>query len=239
MTLKNCLRSPHRWVNLLVAALVVAEVFPPHSSHAGEIPDGKALPILAAPDGTGTLVTPDGSRFDISGGQRSLDGANLFHSFSQFILETGYTANFLADPATQNILARVGGGHLSAIDGLIQVTGGSPNLYFINPAGIVFGPNASLNVPAAFTATTANGLGFGNEWLSVAGPNNYAGLIGTPNLFAFSMSQPAGIINTGNLEVAAGQNLTLLGGTVVSTGQLTAPDGHIDVAAVPGNSLVR
>ncbi|MBD2093710.1 CHAT domain-containing protein [Trichocoleus sp. FACHB-591] len=239
MTLKNRLRSPHLGVSLLLVALVLAAVFPPQSSHAGGIPDGKALPILPAPDDTGTLVTPDGSRFDITGGQRSQDGANLFHSFTQFILETGYTANFLADPATQNILARVVGGNLSAIDGLIQVTGGSPNLFLINPAGIVFGANASLNIPGSFTATTANGIGFGKEWLNASGPNSYEGLVGTPDLFAFSMSQPAGIINTGNLEVAAGQNLTLLGGTVISTGQLTAPEGHITVAAVPGNSLVR
>ncbi|MBD2119500.1 CHAT domain-containing protein [Trichocoleus sp. FACHB-262] len=239
MTLKKCLRSPYLGVSLLLVALVLAEVFSPQSSHAGEVPDGKALPIVAAPDDTGTLITPDGSRFDISGGQRSQDGANLFHSFSQFILETGYTANFLADPATQNILARVVGGNLSSIDGLIQVTGGSPNLFLINPAGIVFGANASLNVPGSFTATTANGVGFGKEWLNASGPNNYEGLVGTPDLFAFSMSQPAGIINMGNLEVATGQNLTLLGGTVVSTGQLTAPEGHITVAAVPGNSLVH
>jgi large exoprotein involved in heme utilization and adhesion len=32
----------------------------------------------------------------------------------------------------------------------------------MNPAGIVFGQNASLNVPAAFTATTANGISIGN-----------------------------------------------------------------------------
>ena len=166
MTLKNYLQSPHLGANLLLAALVLAEVFPPQLLHAGEIPDGKALPILAAPNDTGTLVTPDGDRFDITGGQRSQDGANLFHSFSQFMLETGYTANFLADPATQNILARVVGGNLSSIDGLIQVTGGSPNLFLINPTGIVFGANASLNVPGSFTATTANGVGFGEEWLN-------------------------------------------------------------------------
>nr|WP_290221105.1 CHAT domain-containing protein [Trichocoleus desertorum] len=239
MTLKNYLQSPQLGVNLLLAVLVLAEVVPAQSVHAGELPDGKALPILAAPNDAGTLVTPDGDRFDITGGQRSQDGANLFHSFSQFILETGYTANFLADPATQNILARVVGGNLSSIDGLIQVTGGGPNLFLINPAGIVFGANASLNVPGSFTATTANGVGFGKEWLNASGPNNYESLVGTPELFAFSMSQPGGIINTGKLEVAAGQNLTLLGGTVVSTGELKASEGHITVAAVPGNSLVR
>jgi hypothetical protein len=45
------------------------------------------------------------------------------------------------------------------INGLIQVTEGKSNLFLMNPAGMIFGPNASLNVPASFTATTANGIG--------------------------------------------------------------------------------
>ncbi|MEO0948418.1 MAG: hypothetical protein AAFY11_09810, partial [Cyanobacteria bacterium J06641_5] len=40
--------------------------------------------IVPAADGTGTTVTPNGDRLDIEGGTTSSDGANLFHSFSQF-----------------------------------------------------------------------------------------------------------------------------------------------------------
>jgi hypothetical protein len=53
------------------------------------------------------------------------------------------------------------------------------------------------------------------------------------------LSQPGSIINAGNLAVQQGQNLTLLGGSVVNTGQLTAPGGNITLAAVPGANLVR
>ncbi|HEY9608671.1 CHAT domain-containing protein [Allocoleopsis sp.] len=41
------------------------------------------------------------------------------------------------------------------------------------------------------------------------------------------------------MAVSPGQNLTLLGGTVVNTGQLSAPAGQIMMTAVPGSNLVR
>ena len=198
-----------------------------------------AQPIVPAPDGTNTQVTPDGDRFDIHGGTVSRDRTNLFHSFEQFGLDSGQIANFLAHPEIQNILGRVTGGDPSLINGLIQVTGGDANLFLMNPAGIVFGANAQLDVPASFTATTATGIGFENEqWFNALGNNNYQNLIGNPNTFAFDLSQPGSIINAGNLTVPAG-DLTLLGGSVISTGELSAPEGAMILAAVPGENLVR
>ena len=197
----------------------------------------RAQPIVPAADGTGTAVTRSGNRYDINGGSLSGDGANLFHSFSQFGLNEGQIANFLTNSTIQNILARISGDP-SRINGLITVTGGNSNLFLINPAGIVFGPNASLNVPGAFTATTATNVGFGSNWFNAAGLNNFSALVGTPNAFYFG-AQPGSIVNAGNLAVTPGQNLSLLGGTVVSTGQLSAPGGQITVAAVPGENVLR
>lgn len=199
----------------------------------------QAQPIVPANDGTGTQVNLTGNQFDITGGQRSRDGANLFHSFQRFGLNTQQIANFLADPNLRNILGRVVGGEASQIDGLLQIVGGNANLYLMNPAGIIFGTNARLNVPAAFTATTASGIGIGTQWFNAIGNHDYAALIGTPHSFAFTMSQPGSIINAGHLAVTQGQNLTLLAGTIISTGTLTAPGGQMTVATVPGTSLVR
>lgn len=209
-----------------------------------------ALPALASgqsqaqsitpelsPDGTNTVVTPQGNRFDITGGTRS--GANLFHSFEQFRLDSGQIANFVSNPEIQNIFGRIVGGNVSAINGLLQVTQGNSNLFLMNPAGIIFGLNARLNLPAAFTATTATGIGFGESWFNAVGANSYAALVGNPNAFAFTNSQLGSIINAGNLAVAEGQNLTLLGGTVINTGTVSAPGGQITVAAVPTGNLVR
>lgn len=195
--------------------------------------------IQPAPDGTNTVVTPQGNQFNINGGALSGDGKNLFHSFQQFGLNSGQVANFQSYPQILNILGRVTGGNPSIINGLIQITGGNSNLFLINPAGIVFGQNASLNVPAAFTATTANGIAFSGNWFNASGFNNYAALVGTPSAFAFTMSQPGVIINSGNLTVGEGQSLVLLGGTVVSTGKLAAPTGQLLVSAVPGESILR
>ncbi|MBW4556354.1 MAG: CHAT domain-containing protein [Trichormus sp. ATA11-4-KO1] len=198
----------------------------------------KAQNITPAPDNTGTLVNTQGNNIDISGGSLSSDRANLFHSFSKFGLDVNQTANFLSQPSIQNILGRVTGGEASLINGLITVTGGNSNLYLINPAGIIFGANASLNVPASFTATTANRIGLGENWFNASGWNKYNELLGTPHSFAFDSTIASAIFNEGNLAVTSG-NLTLLGGTVASTGELFAPGGNITVAAVPGTSLLR
>ncbi|MBE9184160.1 CHAT domain-containing protein [Microcoleus sp. LEGE 07076] len=198
----------------------------------------QAQPIVPATDGTGTAVTRSGNRYDINGGRLSGDGANLFHSFGQFGLNEGQIANFLTNSAIQNILARISG-NASLINGLITVTGGNSHLFLINPAGIVFGPNASLNVPGAFTATTATNVGFGSNWFNATGENNFSALVGTPNAFYFGAVQPGSIVNAGNLAVTSGQNLSLLGGTVVSTGQLSAPRGQIIVAAVGAENVLR
>ncbi|MHC5613966.1 MAG: CHAT domain-containing protein [Nostoc sp.] len=199
----------------------------------------QAQSVIPANDGTGTVVAPNGNQINITGGQLSRDNANLFHSFTQFGLNADQIATFLSTPGIQNILGRVVGGAPSIINGQIQVTGSNANLFLMNPAGIVFGANASLNVPGSFTATTANGIAFGSNWFNASGNNNYADLIGNPGIFSFAMSQPGAIFNAGNLTVGTGQNLTLLGGTITNTGSLAAPEGQIIVSAVPGENLVR
>ncbi|MEQ8959873.1 MAG: filamentous hemagglutinin N-terminal domain-containing protein, partial [Coleofasciculus sp. C2-GNP5-27] len=152
-------------------------------------------------------------------------------------LDANQTANFITNPDIQNILSRVTGGNSSLINGLIQVTGGNSNLFLMNPAGIVFGQNARLDVPASFTATTATGIGFGENWFSAIASNNYTSLVGQPNAFRFNTSHPGAIVNGGNLEV--GKDLSLVGGTVVSTGNLEAANGQITITTVPGESTVR
>ncbi|NER97469.1 MAG: CHAT domain-containing protein [Symploca sp. SIO1B1] len=200
-----------------------------------------AQPIITpAADGTGTNVTPNGNQFNIDGGTVSGDGKNLFHSFDQFGLSSNQIANFLSNPQIRNILGRVVGNDPSIINGLLQVSGGSSNLFLLNPAGIIFGEDARLNVPGDFFATTATGISFDEDnWFEVFGNNDYQNLVGDPTAFAFNLSQPGSIINHGNLAVSEGQNLTLLGGSIISTGELRAPGGNLMVAAIPGENLIR
>lgn len=110
----------------------------------------------------GTTVKIDGRSVQITGGTRPSDGANLFHSFKQFNLGSGDIAQFLnATPSltTSNILSRVTGNNPSSIFGTIDTMSyPGANLFFMNPAGIVFGPDATLNVGGSVAFTTADYL---------------------------------------------------------------------------------
>ena len=194
----------------------------------------KAEPV--ADPTAGTNVTNNGNQFDIDGGTQA--GQNLFHSFEKFGLTKEQTANFLSNPDIANILGRVTGGDASFINGLIQVTGGNSNLYLINPAGIVFGRDATLNLPASFTATTANGIQLGDFWFDALGDNNYEQLLDSPNGFAFTTDSPGTIINSGNLKLNPGNSIALLGGLVINTGTIETAGGKVDIASVPGKQLV-
>ncbi len=199
----------------------------------------KAQPIIPEPNSTNTQVNRRENRFDITGGTASNNSSNLFHSFTEFNLESGQVANFISSPEVENILTRVVGGNPSTINGLLQVVGGNSNLFFMNPSGVIFGSQASLNIPAAFTVTTATGIGFEQGYFNAVGDNNYSTLLGTPNTFQFAFDRSASIINAGKLQLQPGQNLTLLGGTIINTGDLIVPGGQITLAAVEEAGIIR
>ena len=198
----------------------------------------KAQSIVPAADGTGTAVTQNEQTFDINEGSLSADGENLFHSFDSFQPTAEETVNFLAGGSVQNIFARISDSQLAIIHGRLQVSGSAANLFLLNPAGIIFGENATLNLPAGFTATTADSIQFENGWAGTS-DSTYAALTGKPQAFAFLNQQPGVIVNEGNLTLPPQQHLTLLGGTVVNTGSLRTAGGEITLAAIPGERIVR
>lgn len=188
------------------------------------------------PADTATTVQQTGNQYQIDGGHLSEDNTTLFHSFHQFGLLTGESAQFSNPITAENIIGRVIGGSASIIDGLLAVDG-EANLYLLNPAGIFFGENTQLNLGGSFSASTATGLNFGNQLLDALGSNDYASLNGAPTGYVFG-SETSAIVNTGDLAVIPGQSLTLLGGQVINTGQLSAPNGEVLVMAVPGENRV-
>ena len=224
---------------------------------------GVACPIKAQviPDGSvGTIVSAVGSQYSINNGTQV--GSNLFHSFSQFSVPTGGAARFNNALTVQTIFARVTGGNVSNIDGLLQ-TNGSASLFLLNPAGILFGAHASLNLGGSFVATTANSIKFadGTEF-------NATQITGMPLLtisvpIGLQMGQnPGAIVVQGaghrlaqpsfyypiiqpiapvGLSVSAGSTLALIGSTIaLEGGVLLAPSGHIELGSLSsGNVDIR
>ena len=119
--------------------------------------------VIPSGEGTSTVVDAVGGVLEISGGQLSKDSSNLFHSFEQFDLSAEQTANFVTNAHVQNVVGSIRGGAASTIDGTLQVSGSNANLYLMNPAGILFGPNARLNLSGGITATTADGIDFAGK----------------------------------------------------------------------------
>jgi filamentous hemagglutinin family protein len=204
-----------------------------------------AQSITTGANGLNTNVDQVGNQYNITGGTQA--GGNLFYSLQKLGLSSGEIANFLSNPNVQNVLTRVTGGEASLINGLIQVTGGNSNLFIMNPAGIVFGANASLNVPASFSATTASGIQVGNGWFGInSSVDEVRNLTGNITGYAFTNTlpsvapNPSGVIlNEGNLNVSAGKSVTLVGGMVVNTGTIATPSGNITIAATPDNKFIK
>ncbi|MEG4507984.1 filamentous hemagglutinin N-terminal domain-containing protein [Microcoleus sp. F6_B4] len=196
-------------------------------------------------------VTPDGNTFTIEGGTEA--GRNLFHSFREFSVPTGGTAFFNNVDTIQNIFTRVTGGSISNIDGILE-TKNPANLFLLNPNGIIFGPNASLNIGGSFLGTTANSINFadGTSFSATNTQTTPLLTISIPTSLQFGLN-PGQIFNQSiatsaieesnqepvGLEVAEGQTLALAGGDIALPGGiLTASGGRIELGSVAGNSSV-
>jgi len=214
------------------------------------------------PDTTSPInstVTPQGNTRLIEGGTRR--GDNLFHSFREFSFSvltsdtTGNTALFNNDSAVNNIITRVTGGSISNIDGSIRANG-SANLFLINPNGIIFGQNASLDIGGSFVASTANSVKFadGTEFSATAPQTSPLLTVSIPLGLQFG-SNPGEIVNQSQassngavnsigspvgLQVPIGRTLALVGGNVALVGgNLTAAGGRIELGSVAGGGFVN
>ncbi|MCJ8283684.1 MAG: filamentous hemagglutinin N-terminal domain-containing protein, partial [Rivularia sp. ALOHA_DT_140] len=164
----------------------------------------------------------------------------LFHSFTQFDIPNGSEAHFNNATDIQNILTRVTGDSISNIDGLIKANG-SANLYLVNPNGIVFSENASLDIGGSFITTTADSILFGDGFeFSAVNPQDKPLLtVNVPLGLQYGTNQNGGITNFGDLKVKNGKNITLIGSSLENQADLTASSGQISFVAVSNQSFAR
>ena len=187
-------------------------------------------------------------------------GINLFHSFREFNVSEGRGAYFSSPNAEiQNILTRVTGNNRSDILGTLGTFGSSqPNLFLINPNGIVFGSNASLDVGGSFVATTADGIAFGERGLFSATEPQRSNLLSVnPSAFFFNavnsqgqivnrsratttvLGTPVNAIILNGLSVVTGESLLLVGNDVrLEGGILQAPSGRIEIGGLAETGTV-
>ncbi|MBD2463038.1 filamentous hemagglutinin N-terminal domain-containing protein [Oscillatoria sp. FACHB-1407] len=238
--------SDRNWQRGLTVGLVAGAILISEGAIALE---GEMLRIAQiVPDDTlgneRSVVTPGvtirgGVSDRIDGG--AARGANLFHSFREFNVNDGQRVYFSNPAGVENILSRVTGNNVSNILGTLGVDGAA-NLFLLNPNGIIFGPNAQLDVGGSFVASTANTLQFGDQgFFSATNPEAPSSLLTiNPSAFLFNQINPGNIdSNFAQLQVSDHQNLTLLGGNVnITGGSLSALGGRIDIGATASTGAI-
>jgi len=192
-----------------------------------------------------TLIGPN---YSIGANLGKQVGSNLFHSFGQFGLSTGESAAFSGPATISNVISRVTGGIRSDINGKIQSNITGANLYLINPSGIVFGPNATVNVSGSFHASTADYLKMsdgakfqatnpGGSTLSAAPPAAFGFLTARPSAITVNGSTLGPLLGT--LGIVAGPvSITAASSTATTGAALSAPAGTVHVTSVAGTGEV-
>ncbi|MEO0768823.1 MAG: filamentous hemagglutinin N-terminal domain-containing protein, partial [Cyanobacteria bacterium J06649_4] len=175
-------------------------------------------------------------------------GENLFHSFSEFSIDSSERVFFFSPVGIDTILSRITGSDISNINGVLGTAGeSSATLILMNPNGVVFGENASLDVQGAFIVSTSNDIQLGEAGLFSASNPESSNLLSVKPSALFFSSLPAGgdIEVTSNdteistLQVSNGLPLRLLGRNVLINGsRLIALDGAIEIAAVGENGNI-
>ncbi|WP_019503634.1 filamentous hemagglutinin N-terminal domain-containing protein [Pleurocapsa sp. PCC 7319] len=201
---------------------------------------GNAQPVPDVTLPNNSEVNLEDRTYQISGG--TVAGENLFHSFESFSVPIGTETIFNNNLAIQNILTRVTGNSVSNIDGLLG-TMGSANLFFLNPNGVIFGSNSSLDIGGSFITTTADSLQFedGIEF-SASNPQTSPLLtISIPVGLQFGSQVGDISIQAASLDLGLNQLKTfaLVGGNFNLEGGSIFADGNIELGSVARNSQVN
>lgn len=209
-------------------SIVCGVLFLASAAHAQIVTDG-SLGVRTSLSGPSYFIDP-------ALGQQH--GANLFHSFSTFNIGAGQRATFDGGQGVANIIARVTGSGASSIDGNVTA---NANLFLLNPQGILFGANASLNVAGSFHASTADYLRLSDGsrvYASINPASTFS--VAPPAAFGFLDNSIGPLIAQGaRLSVPSAHSFSLIGGHVtLADTQISVPNGQMNIAAVQSSGEV-
>jgi len=193
----------------------------------------------------GPAVTLVGPGFVIDEALGARAGGNLFQSFATFNINTGEGAVFTGAADIDTVISRVTGGSPSTIDGFLGSAIPNADFFFINPSGVVFGPNAFLDVDGSFHLSTADQIEFPDGGrFSATDPTNTVLSVAAPEAFGFLSDNPGSIaIQESELDMRPGTTFALAGGDISITGGafgfVSVPDGTIDLMSVASPGRVE
>ncbi|MEO0967152.1 MAG: filamentous hemagglutinin N-terminal domain-containing protein [Cyanobacteria bacterium J06639_18] len=215
-----------------------------------QITTDKTLPV-------NSRIKQQGNVTFIEGGTRA--GKNLFHSLKELSVPSNGIVYFNNASDIQNIFTRITDS-FSNIDGLIR-SNGTANLFLINPNGITFGKNSSLDVGGSLFVSTASSIKFADGFkytstsnseplLTISVPigmgfaSNTGGIQVQDSLNLTEQNQQLSPIFRGvkpsGLFVRSGNTLALIAGNLSLDGaRLTAEDGKIELGSVGKGSFVN
>ena len=187
-------------------------------------------------EGNLTLIKDSTNQeFSITEDLGQTSGDNLYHGFESFSISAGETATFSGSSNIKNIISRVSGNNASNIDGTLRSTIDGANLWLLNPNGVLFGENASLDITGSFYSSTADYLKFDNDDQYFTDTTNQNSTLSSsnPTSFGFLSSDTSSIvINNSELSVSGSQSINVVGGAInLYQAEIGAEEGEINVVA--------
>ena len=178
----------------------------PSSLLAADLPTGGQVV-----HGVGQISTPANNQLVIDQGSNK-----LAINWQSFDIAEGHQVTFNQPDASSVALNRVLGADGSKIMGQLDANG---RVFIVNPNGVLFGQNASVNVGALVAST-----------LKLSDADFAAG-----NYQFQGNGSNAAVINQGSLNASDGGAIALLGGIVINHGVIVANQGSVALAA--GNKI--
>jgi filamentous hemagglutinin family protein len=174
---------------------------------AGVLAGVTSVPALAGPQGEQVVhgsasFTRQGAHTTIKTSQQAII------NYQSFNLTRGESVRFVQPGASSKVLNRIQSAMPSMLDGAIFANG---SVYFVNPAGIYFGPNSVINVGAIYAA---------------AGNMSNADFLNGINRFTDLRGE---VINHGLIHAPRGAHL--VGRRVANFGTIASPDGLVTMSA--------